>query len=104
MHSIGILVELAVGLAVTGLVSRLLFLVLASWSGGFAKPLAIHAWSLCLSGMLFVIWCSTPEAINWFAAHKMFAPQVAWFIFDCLRMTGQQPERENESAGEGGNR
>jgi hypothetical protein len=104
MHSVEILVELAIGLAVTGLISRLLFIVLASWSGGFAKPLAIHGWSFCLSGMLFVIWCSTPESTNWFAAHKMFMPQVAWFIFDCLKMTGQHLAIEDDSTADPGNR
>jgi hypothetical protein len=103
MHSLGILVELAIGLAATGLVSRLLFIVLAGWQGGFGKPLAIHVWSFCLSGMLFVIWCSTPELTNWFAVHKVFAPQVAWFIYDCLHLTGQQMSLEEDPADEARN-
>ena len=98
MHSLGILVEFAIGIAATGLVSRLLFIALADWHGGFGKFSAIHAWSLCLSGMLFVIWCSTPEFINWFAAHKMFIPQAGWFIYDCLHMTGQSEPSEDEDA------
>jgi hypothetical protein len=89
MHSLHILVELAIGLAATGLVSRLLFIALAGWHGGFGKALAIQLWSFCLAGTLFVIWCSTPGSTNWFAAHKVFLPQVAWFIWDCLRMTGE---------------
>ena len=89
MHSIGVLVEIAIALMATGLVSRLLFLMLANWHGGFAKPFTIHLWSFCLCGMLFVIWCTVGDTINWFAAHKVFLPECAWFIFDCLRATGQ---------------
>jgi hypothetical protein len=100
MHSLHILVELAIGLAAAGLVSRLLFIVLAGWHGGFSKSLAVHLWSFCLGGMLFVIWCSKPEFTNWFAAHKVFLPQVAWFVYDCLNMTGQaEPTADSDSPG-----
>jgi hypothetical protein len=97
MNSLHALVELAIGIATTGLISRLLFMVLASWRGGFAKPFTIHIWSFCLSGMLFVLWCSTGDSLNWFAAHKVFFPECAWFIFDCLRSTGQHEPDEFES-------
>ena len=82
--------KLAIAAAASGLVSRLLFIVLADAKGGFGKTFGIHLWSFCLSGMLFVIWCSTPDSTNWFAAHKVFMPVVGWFIYDCLAMTGQR--------------
>ena len=98
------LVTLAIAITTTGLVSRLLFQVLSAWNGDL-KPFAIHVWSFILCGLLFVLWCSVPDApLNWFAAHKVFFPQAAWFISDVLRSTGQhEPEEHETIQGHNGN-
>ena len=104
MHaSMDFWVTLVVSIASTGLISRILFLILARWDGGFNKPLTIHCTTLGICWVLFVIWCSTAGRIYWSAGHVAFMPQCAWFMFDLFQYTGQHDhfdEDEAEGSGE----
>ena len=84
------LATLALSIVTTFLVSRVLFLLLRSRNLGMRKVAIVHSASFIISYALFVLWCSTPARIYWFAGHIAFAPQALLFIFDILHWTEEE--------------
>lgn len=76
---------LFVSVALTTLISRILLMAIGRRGFSLDRLPAVHGASLAISWAFFVLWCSTPEKIYWFAGHVAFAPQALWFFYDVLR-------------------
>lgn len=100
MHVLGateFLVTLAISMATTFLVSRMLFFLLRRKAIGIRKVGIVNGASFAISYMLIVIWCSTAGKIYWFAGHVAFAPQVLLFVYDVLHWTEEESESDRVS-------
>lgn len=87
MHTVetmGFLVTFALCITLTTLMSRIGMMLVRRRGFTFGRLTAVHAISLTISWVLFVIWCSTQDKIYWFAGHVAFPPQTLWFIYDVL--------------------
>jgi hypothetical protein len=84
------LTTLVLSIITTALVSRVLLLMLGKWQVGIGKIAVVNGASFVISYILFVIWCSTPATIYWFAGHVAFAPQVGFFVYDILHWTDDE--------------
>ena len=96
MHVLGapqFLVTLAISVAATVLVSRVLFFLVGRQSD-IRKVAIVHCASFVICYILLVIWCSTASKIYWFAGHVVFAPQALLYIYDLLHWTDEESEVE----------
>jgi len=84
------LVTLAISLATTTLVSRVLYFLIRRRTLGIPKVAIVNCVSFVISYILIVMWCSTPDRIYWFAGHVAFAPQFLLFIYDVLHWTEEE--------------
>lgn len=97
MHVLGateFLVTLAISLATTFLISRVLFFMMRRQAIGIRKVAIVNGISFAISYILIVIWCSTAGKIYWFAGHVAFAPQVILFVYDVLYWTEEDSEAD----------
>jgi len=97
MHVLGateFLVTLAISLATTFLISRVLFFMMRRQAIGIRKVAIVNGVSFAISYILIVIWCSTAGKIYWFAGHVAFAPQVLLFVYDVLHWTEEDSEAD----------
>lgn len=90
MHaSVDFWANLGVAIVYASLLTRILFILLAGWNGGWGAKLAlVHGVTLITGWLLFVIWCSTPGHIYWWAGHKIFPPLTGWILYDILNSSG----------------
>ena len=99
MHTLGatqFLVTLGISLAITFLVSRLLFFLLRRRAIGIGKVAIANCASFVICYVLLVFLCSTPTQTYWFAGHVAFAPQALLFMYDLLHWTGEESDGEPE--------
>ena len=97
MHVLGatdFLVTLAISLATTLLVSRVLFFMMRRQSIGIRKVALVNGASFAICYILLVIWCSTVGKIYWFAGHVVFAPQALLYIYDLIHWDDEESEAE----------
>jgi hypothetical protein len=97
MHVLGatqFLVTLAICVASTFLVSRVLFLLLRQQAMGIHKVAVVNGASFVICYVLLVIWCSTSAKIYWFAGHVAFAPQALLYIYDLLHWSDEDVEAD----------
>ena len=97
MHVLGatdFLVSLAISVASTFLVSRVLFLLMRARVMGIRKVAVVNGTSFVICYILLVIWCSTSAKIYWFAGHVAFAPQTLLYIYDLLHWSDEDVEAD----------
>ena len=97
MHVLGatdFLVTLAISLATTLLVSRVLFFMMRRQAIGIRKVAIVNGASFVICYILLVIWCSTVGKIYWFAGHVVFAPQALLYIYDLIHWDDEESEAE----------
>lgn len=100
MHaSVDFWTNLGVAVAYASLLTRVLFMLLGNWKASWGVKLAaIHGFTLVTGWLLFVLWCSTPDHIYWWAGHKIFPPLTGWILYDILNSTGLRDPLDEQGA------